>query len=199
MTSRCFSRFRDATRWRAPYNEEGRLKAAGISARRRRKYSLTPSSLRGKNDRCLTAISSELATSRKAPSVRSSTSYYTGRELVPAIWTRRLAASSTPLPRPEPPPSAAEEFRCIARKNLGSSPVPVPSSAQPTAPSPPHRLIDRHNPLRCRRLAQPYEHLPSVYFTALSPRQPRLLQPIDRRSNRPRGQPRQPRQGYKVE
>jgi 2-polyprenyl-6-methoxyphenol hydroxylase-like FAD-dependent oxidoreductase len=59
---------------------------------------------------------------------------------------------------------------------------------------PSHRLTDRHNPLRCRRLAQPYEHLPSVYFTALSPRQPRLLQPIDRRSNRPHGQPRQPRQ-----
>ena len=31
MTSRCFSRFRDATRWRSPYNEEGRLNAAGIS------------------------------------------------------------------------------------------------------------------------------------------------------------------------
>src|ERR1700730_6429983 len=31
----------------------------------------------GKNDRCLTTISSEPATSKKAPSVRSSTSYYT--------------------------------------------------------------------------------------------------------------------------
>src|ERR1700730_170573 len=30
----------------------------------------------GKNDRCLTTISSEPATSKKAPSVRSSTSYY---------------------------------------------------------------------------------------------------------------------------
>src|ERR1700730_10746870 len=35
----------------------------------------------GKNDRCLTTISSEPATSKKAPSVRSSTSYYTLGEL----------------------------------------------------------------------------------------------------------------------
>src|ERR1700730_10902188 len=33
----------------------------------------------GKDDRCLTTISSELATSKTAPSVRSSTSYYSDR------------------------------------------------------------------------------------------------------------------------
>jgi hypothetical protein len=33
----------------------------------------------GKNDRCLTTVSSKLATSKKAPSVRSSTSYYNFR------------------------------------------------------------------------------------------------------------------------
>jgi hypothetical protein len=32
--------------------------------------------VRGKNDRCLTTISRKLATSKKAPTVRSSTSYY---------------------------------------------------------------------------------------------------------------------------
>jgi Flp pilus assembly CpaF family ATPase len=55
---------------------KGRVKAAGVSARRRRKPSLTPSPLRGKNDRCLTTISRKPATSKEVPPARSSTSYY---------------------------------------------------------------------------------------------------------------------------
>jgi hypothetical protein len=65
---------------------KGRIKAAGVSARCRRKPSLTPSPLRGKNDRCLTTISRKLATSKKAPAVRSGTSYYrhrAGRDAAP--------------------------------------------------------------------------------------------------------------------
>jgi len=38
----------DLDEWIRSYNEERPIKAAGVSARRRRKHSLTPSPLRGK-------------------------------------------------------------------------------------------------------------------------------------------------------
>jgi hypothetical protein len=65
----------DLDEWIRSYNEERPHQGRWSSARRWRRHSLTPSLLRGKNDRCLTTVSSKLATSKKAPPVRSNTSY----------------------------------------------------------------------------------------------------------------------------
>src|SRR3984893_16506255 len=79
----------------------------------------------GKNDRCLTTISSEPATSKKAPSVRSSTSYYTLTFglLTPFYFIR--AGSFVSIPALIAAPSAFIFFLVvkIATKIIGVYPV----------------------------------------------------------------------------
>src|ERR1700730_3572689 len=54
----------------------GRIKAAGVSARRRRKHSLTPSPLRGQKRSLPDHRQQQTGHLQQAPPVRSSTSYY---------------------------------------------------------------------------------------------------------------------------
>src|ERR1700730_11691920 len=80
----------------------------------------------GKNDRCLTTISSEPATSKKAPSVRSSTSYYT---LCVCGWCRRGVLSQCPSSR-----SSASTTRRTYCGVASSSPG-TPSASLRTLPA----------------------------------------------------------------
>jgi hypothetical protein len=68
-----------------------RIRAAGASASRRCKHSLTAPGCEGENDPCLTAIGSEQATSKRTLSVRSSTSYIT-------LHTVRVCDPATRMP-----------------------------------------------------------------------------------------------------
>ena len=67
----------DLDEWMRSYNEERPHQGRWCFGKTPMQTFRRRPDCEGKNDRCLNTISSEPTTSKKAPSVRSSTSYYT--------------------------------------------------------------------------------------------------------------------------